>query len=407
MTRGIYLLSVLFCSSAFVFGQKKDSLVRKLRTDTLLYTVHFDKDEYDLTSNETAKLDSFVIKYWNLPKIEVFITGHTDTDGSEEYNQVLSKNRCKAVLSRINELEINPFDSLRLDAFGERRLLKAERSKSDQAQNRRVELTIIYRTWYDTWIPCAGVRHCSKKIELPQGTVYWVDTCATPNYKECFKITEYIDPDSVRAAGLHTMDNEGNTLVSGGMLKYDICDGLMKHVHIPVNENCDTPEMDLYKQDEDGNWELIEGMEPEVTEIDGRKYYTFPITGSGMINCDARFELPPRQPKIIFKGKRGLKLDEVRISCDCPLMIQTASPKRANRKKVKLDRQCCPELQVSIKATSKTGETLELEYGPINRLKARKSPFACKEEEVWRWFIFRKRHKPVYRFYRVREKDIK
>jgi hypothetical protein len=88
-------------------------------------------------------------------------------------------------------------------------------------------------------------------------------------------------------------------------------------------------------------------------------------------------------------------------------MIQTGGPKRSNGKKVRLNRQCCPDLQVFIKAISKSGESMELEFGPIDRLKPRKSPFACKEEEVWRWFIFRKRHKPVYRFYRIRAKDFK
>lgn len=404
MMRKLFLLSVAIITMIPAFSQKKDSLVVWYENDTLSHLVHFEKDRYDLLSQEVKDLDSFLLKFWTLSKVRVVVNGHTDSDGSIEYNERLSENRCKTVRERMDRLGIDPFDSIHVQPFGELQLLREEKSRSDKADNRRVEVIIIHKTRHEKFVPCQ-YQNCSKKITLPQGTVYWVDTCATPNYKECYKITEYITPDSIREGGLHTMDDQGNTLISGGMLKYDICEGVMKQVHIPINDGCDSPRMDLYTQNEDGEWVLIEGQKPEIVTIDGRKYYSFPVSGSGVINCDTYISIPKRTPKIVFKGKRGLKLDEVRISCDCPLMVQARGPLRKNRKKIKLDRQCCPELQVYIKAHSKDGEALEMEYGPISRLKPRKSPFACKQEEIWRWFIFRKREKSVYRFYRVRKKD--
>lgn len=398
----IFLFTMMFIPSSL--GQQKDSLVVWYSTDTISHTVHFEKDRFDMVETEKRDLDSFLTKFWNLKKVNIQIKGHTDSDGSIEYNEKLSENRCKTVRARMDHSGLNPFDSIDQYPFGERQLLKVERSKSDKADNRRVEVLILHKVRHEKFVPCR-YQNCSKKITLPQGTVYWVDTCATPNYKECYKITEFITPESVREEGLHTMDDQGNTLVSGGMLKYNICEGVTKQVYVPVNESCETPEMDLYSQNEDGEWELIQGQKPKIVTVEGRRYYSFPISGSGIINCDARMDLPTRNPKIVFKAKWGLKLDEVRISCDCPLMIQARTPKRKNGRKIKLDRSCCPELQVSVRAHSKDGESLEMEFGPISRLKQRKSPFACKTEEIWRWFIFKKRNKPVYRFYKVREKD--
>lgn len=402
--RKLFLLFLAVFTVISSEAQKKDSLVVWYSNDTVTHVVHFEKDRYDLRESEQRDLDSFLLKFWTLAKIMVVINGHTDSDGSIEYNERLSENRCRSVSQRLDQSDLTNFDSVIIQPFGESQLLKQEHSKADKAENRRVEVLIIHQVRHEKFVPCQ-YQNCSKKVTLPQGTVYWVDTCATPNYKECYKIIEYIHPDSVRQGGMHTMDDQGNTLISGGMLKYDLCEGIMKQVHIPINDGCVTPEMNLYRQNEDGEWELIEGQNPEVVTIDGREYYSFPISGSGVINCDTYITLPTRTPKIVFKGKRGLKLDEVRISCDCPLTVQVGSPKRKNEKKVKLNRQCCPELQVYVKAHTKDGETLEMDYGPISRMKPRKSPFACKQEEIWRWFIFRKRKKPVYRFYRVREKD--
>lgn len=399
------LSSFFFIHLFFLHAQKKDSLVIAHRYDTLIHVVHFDKDKYDLKREEQQKLDSFLVKNWMLKKQKVLISGHTDSDGNDAYNDALSMNRCQSVNGRIATLDLIPHDSVVIGAFGEKQLLKEEKSKADQAANRRVEVRIIHRVQYEKWVPCGGFQNCSKKIVLPQGTIYWVDTCSNPDYEKCIQITEYVTPESAREGGMHTMDDQGYTLVSGGMLKYDICKGLTKNVNIPIPESCDNPDMVLYEFTEDGSWKLIEGVKPEVTEIDGKKYYSFPITGRGVINCDSRLEQPSKPPKIVFKGKRGLKLNEVRISCDCPMTIQTSQMRKVKPRKIKMDRLCCPELQVYISATSKSGEKLILDYVPIEQLKNRKSILACKQEEVWRWFIFKKRKKTVYRFYKIREKD--
>jgi hypothetical protein len=309
----------------------------------------------------------------------------------------------------MNELERLNFRSskIQMKFFGERQLLKRELSSEAKAENRRVELLALVDKQYDTWIPCGGTYHCPDTIVfLTNGTGLKLDTCALKQKLECIKIEEYVTPELAREADMHTMDEDGVALRSGGMLKYDICAGKSVDVLIPIRENCFEPEMNLYEQTKDG-WRKIEGRKPEIVEVKGQRYYTFSISGSGIINCDVRVTLPRRPPKLIFKAKKGLILNEVRLSCDCPFMIQAKQSVKGKGKKVKLIRTCCPEAQVQILAKTTNGEQLEFPYGSIDRLSHRKSMIACKDEVRKRILGFGIRKNTIYRVYKVTEKDFR
>ena len=56
----------------------------------------FDFDKYDLTQQAEAIVGEAVVAARRQP-VRVFITGHTDTVGSREYNQRLSERRALAV----------------------------------------------------------------------------------------------------------------------------------------------------------------------------------------------------------------------------------------------------------------------------------------------------------------------
>ncbi|WP_407385841.1 OmpA family protein [Ruminococcus sp.] len=74
---------------------------------TLDSSVLFASDSYELSDNGKTKLKSFLDDYCaetihngdNKNKIKkIAVEGHTDTDGSYEYNKTLSENRAKAVI---------------------------------------------------------------------------------------------------------------------------------------------------------------------------------------------------------------------------------------------------------------------------------------------------------------------
>ena len=74
--------------------------------------------------------------------IKVEIAGHTDSDGSENFNQKLSEGRAQ---SAVNYLISKGISELRLVAkgYGETVPLEDNDSEEHKSQNRRVELKII------------------------------------------------------------------------------------------------------------------------------------------------------------------------------------------------------------------------------------------------------------------------
>jgi outer membrane protein OmpA-like peptidoglycan-associated protein len=97
----------------------------------------FDYDKSTLLPGaypELRRLSDVLNKY---PQTTIEVGGHTDTRGSEEYNQRLSEQRAQAVK---NELIRNGVMDRRINAvgYGESRPIS-----SDHAMNRRVEVIIV------------------------------------------------------------------------------------------------------------------------------------------------------------------------------------------------------------------------------------------------------------------------
>jgi hypothetical protein len=397
-------LLLIFLTLSFVSmsQQKKDSLVKGWRMDTLKYTVYFDTDKSTVRPEVQQDLENWANVSLNSGVKSVQLFGHTDTDGKDAYNEDLSERRCNTVKEVLKDLGVKD-GMLQLAHFGERQLFKPEKNQDDKASNRRVEIWALKNVEYEYFIPCAGTYSCpDTMIFLPQGSAIKLDTCALKEKLKCIKIEEYVTPEAARNGGMHTMDNEGQALRSGGMIKYDICDDREVQVFVPIRENCFEPNMDLYMQTEKG-WKKMD-EKPEVVEIQGRRYYSFPVSGRGVINCDVRVPSGSKPPKLIFKAKKGLQLVEVRLSCDCPFTIQAVQSKKGKGRKVELIRNCCPEAQVMIQAKLSSGKKVELPYGSLDRLDPRKSLIGCKTSERKRVLLFRIRKKSMYRAYRVREK---
>jgi OOP family OmpA-OmpF porin len=87
-------------------------------------------------------LDNLVNMLLIKPDLRLRLEGHTDSNGSPEYNMTLSKNRVNAVKTYLvaNGVEA---DRIEVVWFGETKPIASNASLAGQAKNRRVEMHYI------------------------------------------------------------------------------------------------------------------------------------------------------------------------------------------------------------------------------------------------------------------------
>jgi outer membrane protein OmpA-like peptidoglycan-associated protein len=78
----------------------------------------------------------------NYPNAKFSIEGHTDSDGSDAYNQKLSEDRANAVRNALIEKGVNA-NNLTAVGFGESKPIATNKTKAGKAQNRRTEVRHI------------------------------------------------------------------------------------------------------------------------------------------------------------------------------------------------------------------------------------------------------------------------
>lgn len=104
--------------------------------------LNFDYDKYEIKPEYRGRLDDAVQVLKKNPTIRVLVEGHTDSKGSEAYNQVLSENRAKAVRDYMVGAGIAA-ERLVVKGFGESRPIKPNDTPENMYLNRRVELSVI------------------------------------------------------------------------------------------------------------------------------------------------------------------------------------------------------------------------------------------------------------------------
>ncbi len=104
--------------------------------------VYFDTNKYDINSASQATLNKLIGVFKEYPDTNILVVGHTDSQGSEDYNMTLSKNRAYAVT---NYLSQNGISSGRLTTnwFGETQPLYDNNTAEGRAKNRRVNIAIL------------------------------------------------------------------------------------------------------------------------------------------------------------------------------------------------------------------------------------------------------------------------
>jgi len=105
----------------------------------VLEGVNFHTDSARLTDSAQAILNSVANSLALCETTPVSIAAHTDNQGSDEYNQQLSKNRARSVARYLSTRGI-AITRMSARAYGESRPIQSNNTADGRAQNRRVEL---------------------------------------------------------------------------------------------------------------------------------------------------------------------------------------------------------------------------------------------------------------------------
>ena len=103
--------------------------------------VFFDFDKTELKPESFVELDKLV-SYLQQNTIRIEVGGHTDNQGSDEYNDRLSENRAKAVYDYLVQKGI-PANRLQYKGYGMRVPVADNATEEGRSANRRTEFKII------------------------------------------------------------------------------------------------------------------------------------------------------------------------------------------------------------------------------------------------------------------------
>jgi outer membrane protein OmpA-like peptidoglycan-associated protein len=104
--------------------------------------ITFAFDRYDIQPQFRPTLDQIAEILAAYPQTMIDIYGHTDSVGSDSYNQTLSENRAQAVADYLSIRGVQPA-RMATRGFGETQPVADNATESGRAANRRVEIRLV------------------------------------------------------------------------------------------------------------------------------------------------------------------------------------------------------------------------------------------------------------------------
>lgn len=141
----------MFYSGHFDLKSKNENTIKKLDIllqpikkgqSVVLNNVFFKFDSYELSPESKAELERIKRFLEQNKKLYVEISGHTDNQGSADYNQKLSAQRAKAVYDFLVKNGIEA-ERLTSKGYGMTKPIEDNATKKGRAKNRRTEMTIM------------------------------------------------------------------------------------------------------------------------------------------------------------------------------------------------------------------------------------------------------------------------
>jgi outer membrane protein OmpA-like peptidoglycan-associated protein len=112
----------------------------KLQTST---TVPFSFNRYTLTNDAKSELDKLADDVKADKRFFIAVEGYTDSVGTKQYNEELSKKRADAVVNYLVAQHDIPIYRIHMIGLGEEKPVDTARNRSARAKNRRVEVKVF------------------------------------------------------------------------------------------------------------------------------------------------------------------------------------------------------------------------------------------------------------------------
>jgi peptidoglycan-associated lipoprotein len=149
--RGTAEKAVELGSTALGKAESAQETAEKAARGRLLWTVtlsddsvKFSFDQASVPPDAARVLDDLATQVKGMDKaVYLEIEGHTDSIGSEEYNQMLGERRANAVRVYLNEKGGIPLHAMNVISFGESRPVADNRTPQGRSQNRRVVIRVL------------------------------------------------------------------------------------------------------------------------------------------------------------------------------------------------------------------------------------------------------------------------
>lgn len=291
--RSFFTMVILCFSMSLLYCQSQSSFV------------HFESDSHTLDEATQNHLSNLLLSLEEHSDFQIEVIGHTDQDGSDDYNEKLAERRASSVSEYLVSLGVSENKLIR-NSRGERELITTEASHQAKQKNRRVELKYKY-TDYDsveemiTELEGSSAQQThmistaeAQLIDLKGGTTVYVPKGAFVNKDgepiegpveleiiEAFTLTDFV------AHNLYT-ESKGNLIETGGMLYVNATvDG--EQVQLAENRNLEL----IYPVSQiKENMEVFYGEETDDGEM---TWVTseVPITSSQIKNDPVMIDLDP------------------------------------------------------------------------------------------------------------------
>jgi outer membrane protein OmpA-like peptidoglycan-associated protein len=107
-----------------------------------LKSIYFEYGKHELIPRSYVELNKLLKIMQDNPRLSIEIVGHTDSDGSDNFNLDLSRRRAKAVVAFLTENKIQP-KRLRHQGEGEAKPVAPNDTEEGRQLNRRVEFKVL------------------------------------------------------------------------------------------------------------------------------------------------------------------------------------------------------------------------------------------------------------------------